>query len=46
MIKPFVEKMGGMGEMGRMGGSGGKSLPAPDPTLPQFKVAEKDKEQA
>ncbi len=46
MIRPFIEKMGGMGEMGRMGGSGGKSLPAPDPTLPQFKVAEKDKEQA
>ncbi|HET7602901.1 MAG TPA: slipin family protein [Gemmatimonadales bacterium] len=46
MIRPFIEKMGGMGEMGRMGGTPGKSLPPPDPTLPQFKVAEKDKEQA
>jgi hypothetical protein len=46
MIRPFIEKMGGAGEAGRAGGTGGKALPAPDPTLPQFKVAEKDKEQA
>jgi hypothetical protein len=42
MIRPFIEASGAS----KASGTGGKSLPAPDPTLPQFKVAEKDKEQA
>jgi regulator of protease activity HflC (stomatin/prohibitin superfamily) len=45
MIRPFIETA----RADRTGGadrSGGKALPAPDPTLPQFKIAEKDKEQA
>ena len=42
MIRPFIES----GRTGRADKSGGKALPSPDPTLPQFKVAEKDKEQA
>lgn len=42
MIRPFIEASGAS----KASGAGGKSLPAPDPTLPQFKVAEKDKEQA
>ena len=49
MIKPFIEKVGGMDRASgasEASRTGGKSLPAPDPTLPQFKVAEKDKEQA
>jgi regulator of protease activity HflC (stomatin/prohibitin superfamily) len=45
MIRPFIETA----RADRTGGadrSGGKALPAPDPTLPQSKIAEKDKEQA
>ncbi len=40
MIRPFIES----GRASRAAEAGGKALPAPDPTLPQFKVAEKDKE--
>jgi hypothetical protein len=43
MIRPFMERTG---ETGKASRTGGKSLPAPDPTLPQFKVAEQDKEPA
>ena len=44
MIRPFLEKSDRMDEAARAVGTGGKALPAPDPTLPKFKVAEKDKE--
>lgn len=43
MIRPFLEKADRMDAAARAGASG-KALPAPDPTLPKFKVAEKDKE--
>ena len=45
MIRPFMERAGGTDKAGRTGESGGKALPAPDPTLPLFKVGEAAKEQ-
>ena len=44
MIRPFLEKADRMDAVAKAAGAGGKTLPAPDPTLPKFKVAEKDKE--
>jgi regulator of protease activity HflC (stomatin/prohibitin superfamily) len=44
MIRPFLEKADRMDAVAKAAGSGGKTLPAPDPALPKFKVAEKDKE--
>lgn len=44
MIRPFLEKADRMDAVAKAAASGGKTLPAPDPTLPKFKVAEKDKE--
>jgi regulator of protease activity HflC (stomatin/prohibitin superfamily) len=58
MIKTFMERTGGASETSEASKAseaneaneasrtGGKSLPAPDPTLPQFKVAQQDKEPA
>ena len=55
MIKPFMERTGGASETSEASKAseaneasrtGGKSLPAPDPTLPQIKVAQQDKEPA
>ena len=44
MIRPFLEKADRMDAVAKAAGAGGKTLPAPDPTLPKFRVAEKDKE--
>ncbi len=44
MIRPFLEKADRMDAVAKATGAGGKTLPAPDPTLPKFRVAEKDKE--